>query len=63
MSDKKGTAQEVPVQEQRYNFSNITGEKLNETCPHCWIKNKEYSCGMSKCPGYKLHIIEAKKEK
>jgi hypothetical protein len=57
------TAQEVPVQEQPLsNFSSQTGEKLNETCPKCWIKNKPYKCGFDKCPGHKLLVIESASE-
>ncbi|MDR3595148.1 hypothetical protein [Clostridium sp.] len=57
------TAQEVPVQEQSVsNFSPQAGKKLHETCPKCWVKNKPYKCGLDKCPGYKLLVIEATAE-
>lgn len=60
MTNKKETAQEVPVQEQlQTNFNPLTGEKLHETCPNCWVKHKPYNCGYDKCPGRKLIVYEA----
>lgn len=60
---KKETAQEVPVQEQQnFNFSPLTGKKLHETCPRCWVKdNQPYKCGYEKCPGHKLIALEKSK--
>lgn len=40
------------------NFCDRCGKKLKETCI-CWVKNKEpYNCGLDKCPGYRLPVIE-----
>lgn len=60
---EESTAPEVPVQEQyKDNFSTITGEKLSNTCPNCWVKGyKPYNCGFEKCPGYKLFTLEKSK--
>lgn len=57
---KEETAPEVPVQEQlKDNFSSQTGERINDTCPNCWMKsNKPYSCGYDNCPGIKLIYLE-----
>lgn len=63
MEDKKGTALEVPVQEQLSNFSHCTGEKLNKVCPYCWVKKKPYNCNLDKCPGQKLYKNEIIQDK
>ncbi len=63
MEDKKETALEGPVQEQKINFSPITGNKINNSCPFCWVKKKSYSCGFDKCPGRKLFLLEITREK
>ncbi len=40
------------------NFCPKCGQKLNETCEICWVKNKKpYNCGQDKCPGYRLHML------
>lgn len=52
-----GDACFIPLKD---NFSTSTGQKLNETCNKCWVKgNKPYNCGFDKCPGYRLHLLNA----
>lgn len=60
IKELEGTAPEVPVQEQSLdNFSTLTGEKLHETCPKCWVKgNKPFNCGFKTCPGYRLFTLQ-----
>ena len=36
-------------------------KKVRKVCK-CWVKKMPYDCGMDKCPGYKLWMIEKKKE-
>jgi len=43
------------------NFCRQCGVKLVETC-ECWIKDKPYNCGHSKCPGYGLMVEECKNQ-
>ena len=38
-----------------WNFCENCGGKVKDTCD-CWVLNKPYDCGQSKCPGYKLRI-------
>ena len=45
-------------EEKQFNFSPVTGRKLNETCPKCWaMGDKPYKCGYSKCPASNLRLI------
>lgn len=45
--------------ESKANFCEHCGSKIAETCPRCWVKNEQpYNCGLEKCPGYRLHVIE-----
>ncbi len=58
MSENEKTPQEVSREE--WNFSPFTGEKLNNTCPNCWVKKRPYNCGHEMCPGNKLLTEEVK---
>ena len=43
-----------PKIEKGDNFCVVCGAKLKKTC-NCWvIKRKNYKCGESSCPGYKI---------
>ena len=54
----------VQEQSQPSNFSKYTGDKINETCPRCWLKGyNPYNCGFIKCPGNRLFILEKSKAK
>lgn len=44
-----------------YNFCKYCGKKLVEICD-CWVKEKPYNCGQSKCPGRRLFLIEKRSE-
>lgn len=39
------------------NFCGYCGIKVSEICD-CWVKEKPYNCGRSKCPGIRLFLIE-----
>lgn len=39
------------------NFCTHCGKKLNAVCD-CWVKEKPYNCGLDKCPGIRLFLIE-----
>ena len=59
MIKNKNTPQDVRNQEE-WNFSPFTGEKLNDVCLNCWVKKQSHNCGNQKCPGRKLLIEEIK---
>jgi len=44
------------------NFCTHCGKKLNAVC-NCWVKEKPYNCGLDKCPGIRLFLIEKKRLK
>ncbi len=58
MSENKKPPQDV-LDQGEWNFSPLTGEKLNDICPNCWVKNQPYNCAYDICPGKKLLIRES----
>ncbi len=44
------------------NFCKHCSGKLVDICD-CWIKKQPYNCGQSKCPGYRLLVMEQSKSK
>lgn len=41
------------------NFCSHCGKKQKSVC-NCWVKEKPYNCGLNKCPGTRLFLIEKK---
>ena len=39
------------------NFCVYCGKKQGEICT-CWVKEQPYNCGLEKCPGIRLFVIE-----
>ena len=47
---------------EQANFCGNCGTKVREVCD-CPIKKRPYNCGMDKCPGPKLFLIEVRRER